>query len=96
MADMVKRFNTPDCESGMHEFEPRYPPQLITIGLIPKVSVLFLFYRAISLILGINRLIFGEVALFSLPVLEASNLSKARIYFNPYFWAIGSDAGGLF
>lgn len=24
---MVKRFNTPDCESGMHEFEPRYPPQ---------------------------------------------------------------------
>lgn len=27
MADMVKRFNTPDCESGMHEFEPRYPPQ---------------------------------------------------------------------
>ena len=27
MADMVKRFNTPDCDSGMHEFEPRYPPQ---------------------------------------------------------------------
>lgn len=30
-----------------------------TIGLIPKVSVLFSFYRAILLILGINCLIFG-------------------------------------
>lgn len=27
MADMVKRFNTPDCESGMHGFDSRYPPQ---------------------------------------------------------------------
>ena len=33
MADMVKRFNTPDCESGMHEFEPRYPPQYEINGL---------------------------------------------------------------
>ena len=49
-----------------------------TIGLIPKVSVLFSFYRTILLILGINCLIFGEVALFSLPVLKAGNLSKAR------------------
>lgn len=49
-----------------------------TIGLIPKISVLFLFYRAVSLILGINCLILGEVALFSLPVLKAGNLSKAR------------------
>lgn len=49
-----------------------------TIGLIPKVSALFSFYRAILLILGINCLIFGEVALFSLPVLKAGNLSKAR------------------
>nr|DAK23664.1 MAG TPA: C4-dicarboxylate transport sensor protein [Caudoviricetes sp.] len=39
-----------------------------TTGLIPKISVLFSLYRAISLILGINCLIFGEVALFSLPV----------------------------
>lgn len=38
----------------------------------------FSLYRAISLILGINCLIFGEVALFSLPVLEECNLSKAR------------------
>ena len=49
-----------------------------TIGLIPKISVLFSFYRAISLISGINCLIFGEVGLFSLPVLKAGNLSKAR------------------
>ena len=49
-----------------------------TIGLIPKISVLFSFYRAVSLILGINCLIFCEVALFSLPVLKAGNLSKAR------------------
>ena len=49
-----------------------------TTGLIPKISVLFSLYRAISLILGINCLIFGEVALFSLPVLEEGNLSKAR------------------
>ena len=51
---------------------------------------------AISLISGINCLIFGGVAPFSLPVLEEGNLSKARIYFNPYFLAIGSNAGGLF
>lgn len=49
-----------------------------TTGLIPKISVLFSLYGAISLILGINCLIFGEVALFSLPVLEEGNLSKAR------------------
>ena len=49
-----------------------------TTGLILKISVLFSFYRAISLNLGINRLIFGGVALFSLPVLKAGNLSKAR------------------
>lgn len=28
MADMVKRFNTLDCESSMHGFDPRYPPHL--------------------------------------------------------------------
>ena len=62
-----------------HEFNSRHLHHIIeTIGLILKVSVLFSFYRAISLILGINRLIFGEVALFSLPVLKAGNLSKAR------------------
>ena len=32
---------------------------------LPKISVLFLFYRAVSLILGINCLIFGEVAFFA-------------------------------
>jgi hypothetical protein len=48
-----------------------------TTGLIPKISVLFSFYRAILLILGINCLIFGEVALFLL-VSEEGNLSKAR------------------
>lgn len=37
-----------------------------TIGLIPIISVLFTFLRAISLILGINCLNLGEVALFSL------------------------------
>lgn len=49
-----------------------------TTGLIPKISVLFSLYGAISLILGINCLIFGEVAFFSLRVLKASNLSKAQ------------------
>ena len=49
-----------------------------TTGLIPKISVLFSLYRAISLILGINCLILAEVALFSLHVLKAGNLSKAR------------------
>ena len=48
-----------------------------TTGLIPKISVLFSFYMAISLILGINCLILAEVALF-LRVLKAGNLSKAR------------------
>ena len=48
-----------------------------TTGLIPKISALFSFYRAILLILGINCLIFGEVALFLL-VSEEGNLSKAR------------------
>lgn len=43
-----------------------------------KKSVLFSFYRAISLILGINCLILSEVALFSLSVLKAGNLSKKR------------------
>ena len=64
---------------------------LETIGLIPKISAFFSFYKDISLILGINCLILGEVALFSLSILKAGNLSKARIYFNPYFSAIGSD-----
>lgn len=31
-----------------------------------------------------------------MPVLEEGNLSKALIYFNSYFFTIGSDAGGLF
>ena len=35
-----------------------------TIGLIPKISVLFSFLRAISLVLGINRLNFGKITLF--------------------------------
>lgn len=78
MADMVKRFNTPDCESGMHEFEPRYPPQSEINWIDTKNISPFLFYRVISLILGINRLIFGEVAFFSLPVLKGGNLSKAQ------------------
>ena len=38
---------------------------------------LFSFYRDISLILNINCLFFCEVALFSLPVLKAGNLSKS-------------------
>ena len=42
-----------------HEFESRFSDHIETIGLIPKVSVLFSFYRAILLILGINCLIFG-------------------------------------
>ena len=41
-----------------------------TIGLIPKISVLFSFLRAILLILGINHLIFGGVALFSIVLIH--------------------------
>ena len=78
MAKLEKRPNSPGCEPGIHRFESGISPQTETIGLIPKISVLFLFYRAVSLILGINCLILGEVALFSLPVLKAGNLSKAR------------------
>lgn len=66
MADMVKRFNTPDCESGMHEFEPRYPPQLIKIGLIPKISVLFLLFQVFLLDLSIFCSISEEIATFYL------------------------------
>jgi len=62
-----------------------------TTGLIPKISVLFSLYGAISLILGINCLIFGEVAFFSLPVLEEGNLSKARTCFNPVNRPLGKD-----
>ena len=62
-----------------------------TTGLIPKISVLFSLYGAISLILGINCLIFGEVAFFSLPVLKAGNLSKARTCFNPVNRPLGKD-----
>lgn len=62
-----------------------------TIGLIPKISVFFSFYRAISLFSGINCLIFGEVALFSLPVLKVGNLSKARTCFTPVNRPLGKD-----
>ena len=62
----MKRFNTPDCESGMHEFEPRYPPQLITIGLIPKISVLFLLFQGVLLDLSIFCSISEEIATFYL------------------------------
>lgn len=50
--------------------------------MITKISVLFSFYRAILLNLGINCLIFGGVAPFSLPVLEEGNLSKAAKQLN--------------
>jgi len=66
-------------------------PHIETIGLIPKISVLFSFYRAISLILGINCLIFDGVVLFSLPVLKAGNLSKARTCFAPVNRPLGKD-----
>ena len=62
-----------------------------TTGLIPKISVLFSLHGAISLILDINCLIFGEVAFFSLPVLKAGNLSKARTCFNPVNRPLGKD-----
>lgn len=42
-----------------------------------QVCRLRIFFT-LTLILGIDCLIFGEVALFSLPVLEEGNLSKAR------------------
>lgn len=50
-----------------------------TIGLIPKISVLFSFYRAILLILGINCLIFGEVALFLLVSEEGKIYQKHEL-----------------
>lgn len=65
-------------ETLFYRFESYLGSHIETTGLIPKISVLFSFYRAISLILGINCLIFGGVALFSLPVLKAGDLSKAR------------------
>ena len=55
-----------------------------TTGLIPKISVLFSFYRAILLILGINCLIFGEAVFFSLFVLKEVNLSKARTVYQKH------------
>lgn len=60
MADMVKRFNTPDCESGMHEFEPRYPPQYEINSLAVRPNF-FCFKVILSLILtfsgGVNYII---------------------------------------
>ena len=50
MADMVKRFNTPDCESGMHEFEPRYPPQYEINSLAVRPNF-FCFKVNLSLLL---------------------------------------------
>ena len=50
----------------------------LTNGVTNKISDLFLLYRAISLILGINCLILGEVGPFPLLFLEEGNLSKAR------------------
>ena len=44
-------------------FKSDFPHHIETIGLM-LISVLFSFYRAISLILGINCLILGEVAFF--------------------------------
>ena len=58
---------------------------------LPKISVLVLFYRAVSLILGINCLILGEVALFSLPVLKEGNLSKHEHTLIPVNRPIGKD-----
>ena len=75
---LEKRLNSYPSQGYIHGFESRMGHHIETTGLIPKISVLFSFYRAISLVLGINCLIFGEVAFFSLRVLKASNLSKAR------------------
>lgn len=75
---MEKWLNSLPSQGSIHGFESRIDYHIETIGLIPKISVLFSFYKDISLILGIDCLIFGEIALFSLPVLKAGNLSKAR------------------
>ena len=88
---MEKRLNSYPSQGYIHGFESRMGHHIETTGLIPKISVLFSFYRAISLILGINCLIFGEVAFFSLPVLEEGNLSKARTCFNPVNRPLGKD-----
>ena len=60
-------------------FKSHFGDHIETIGLIPIKSVLFSFYRAISLILGINCLILGEVALFNLPVLKAAIYQKHEL-----------------
>lgn len=54
MADMVKRFNTPDCESGMHEFEPRYPPQyeINSLALRPNFFCLKVILSLLLTFLG--------------------------------------------
>lgn len=65
-------------------FKSDFPHHIETIGLIP-ISVLFSFYRAISLILGINCLILGEAAFFSLYrfVNPASDTMKVLLFVQP-------------
>lgn len=60
MADMVKRFNTPDCESGMHEFEPRYPPQYEINGLAVRPN--FFCLKVILSLLLTFFFFFGKIA----------------------------------
>ena len=56
---------------------PRNPSD-IAERLYRRRRTATLLFILLSLILGINRLIFGGVVLFSLPLLKAGNLSKAR------------------
>ena len=78
MAKLVDAVDSKSTEGNSYRSDSDCEHHIETIGLVPKISVLFSFYRTISLILGMNRLIFGGVAFFSLPVLKAGNLSKAR------------------
>lgn len=57
MADMVKRFNTPDCESGMHEFEPRYPPQYEINSLAVRPN-----FFCLKVILSLLLTFFSKIA----------------------------------
>lgn len=62
MADMVKRFNTPDCESGMHEFEPRYPPQceINSLAVRPNLFCLKVILSLLLTFLG-RKIILSKI-----------------------------------
>ena len=60
------------------EFDSHRPHHIETIGLIRKISVLFIILGVISLDSGIFCSISGEVATFYLSFQVRDNLSEAR------------------